>query len=168
MTVVKYYLFLFNTCSVFLNLVFYGKQIVPKAKNKVIEDKCYKKKLVFSNYYPILCKNTLIINSYCKNNMFYWNFQHHFLSISCRFGSEFAYFVRIFTSTFYLLRYKWEKSIWFVKAFDFRFLMELVILGCPEHTIWLRLGNVDLSVWMCVSDIKFVDALTKELMHGIS
>ena len=45
-----------------------------------------------------------------------------------------------------------EKSIVFVKIFDFRFLMDLHVSGCPEHD-WTISGK---GVSVCACDKNFV------------
>ena len=59
-----------------------------------------------------------------------------------------------------------------MKILDFRFLMDLHVLGCPEHdlTIFRKCLSVCLcvcmSVCLCVCDKNFVDIVSQELMHG--
>ena len=54
--------------------------------------------------------------------------------------------------------------------FDFRFSMDLHVLGYPEHdlTISGKCLSVCVSVSLCVCDKKFVKSVAGELMHGIS
>ena len=61
-----------------------------------------------------------------------------------------------------------EESIGFVKIFDFRFLMDLLILGFPAYD--LSISGKRLSVWvsMCVRDTNFIACVARELMHWIS
>ena len=59
-----------------------------------------------------------------------------------------------------------EESIGFLQIFDFRFLMDLHVLGCPDHD--LTISGKCLSVWLCVCDKNFVASVTRELMHRIS
>ena len=59
-----------------------------------------------------------------------------------------------------------EERIGFVQIFDFRFLMDLHVLGCPEHdlTIFGKCLSVCLTVW----DKNFVTSVAQELKHRIS
>ena len=59
-----------------------------------------------------------------------------------------------------------EESIGFVKIFDFRFLMDLHVLGCPDGN--LTISGKCLSVYLCVSDKNFVASVARELMNRIS
>ena len=61
---------------------------------------------------------------------------------------------------FYFLLYTQEESIGFVKIFDFRFLIDLHVLRCPEHD--LTIFRKCLSVCLYY----FVDAVSQELMDG--
>ena len=70
-----------------------------------------------------------------------------------------------------------EESIGFVKIFDFRFLMDLHVLGCPEHEFTIFRKCLCVCVWMCVDvcvcgcvdvcNTNFVGTVTHELMIGI-
>ena len=53
-----------------------------------------------------------------------------------------------------------------MKIFDFRFLMDLQVLGCPEHDLTVS-GNC-LSVCLSVCDKNFAASVARELMHRIS
>ena len=57
-----------------------------------------------------------------------------------------------------------------MKIFDFRFLMDLHILGCPEHdlTISGKCLSVCESVCLCVCDKNFVASVAQELMNRVS
>ena len=59
---------------------------------------------------------------------------------------------------FYFLLYTQEKSIGFVKIFDFRFSMALHVLRCPEHD--LTIFRKCLSVCL----FYFVDTVSQELI----
>ena len=59
-----------------------------------------------------------------------------------------------------------KESIGFVKIFDFRFLMDLHILECPEHD--LTICGKCLSLCRRVCDKNFVACITRELMNRIS
>ena len=65
-------------------------------------------------------------------------------------------------------------QIGFVKVFDFRFLMDLHVLGCVKHdlTISRKCLSVCLcfcaSVCLCVYDKNFVASVARELMNRIS
>ena len=60
--------------------------------------------------------------------------------------------------------------IGFVKIFDFRFLMDLYILECPDHdlTISGKCLYACLSACPCVCDKNFVASVARELMQKIS
>ena len=58
-----------------------------------------------------------------------------------------------------------EESTGFVQIFDFRFLMDLHVLGCPEHDFII--SGKCLSVCLCVCDKNFVASVAWELMHRI-
>ena len=54
-----------------------------------------------------------------------------------------------------------EENIGFVKIFDIQFLMDLQVLGCPEH---------DLTIYgkcLSVCGKNFVANVAQELMHRI-
>ena len=65
-----------------------------------------------------------------------------------------------------------------MQIFDLRFLMDLHVLGCPEHdlTIFAKCLSVCLSVCLCVCmcvclcvcDKNFVASVARELMNRIS
>ena len=65
---------------------------------------------------------------------------------------------------FYLSSIKIEESIGFIKTFSFWFLMDLHVLGCPEHD--LPDSGKRLSV--CVCDKNIVVSVARGLMHRIS
>ena len=48
-----------------------------------------------------------------------------------------------------------EESTGFAKVSDFRFLMDLHVLGCPEH-------DLTTSVCLCVFDKNFVASVARE------
>ena len=54
------------------------------------------------------------------------------------------------------------ESIGFVKIFDFQFLIDLHILGCPGHNLFIPEMSVGLR------DKKFVTSVARELTHRIS
>ena len=58
---------------------------------------------------------------------------------------------------------KIEESIGFVKIFDFRVLMDLHVLGCPEHD--LTISGKCLFVSMCAT--KNFASVARELIHRI-
>ena len=53
-----------------------------------------------------------------------------------------------------------------MEIFDFRFLMDLHVLGCPDDD--LTISGKCLSVCMCVCGKSFVASLAQELMDRIS
>ena len=59
-----------------------------------------------------------------------------------------------------------EESIGFIRIFDYRFLMDLHVLGCPDHD--LNISGKCLSVCLCVCDKNFVANVARELMNNIS
>ena len=44
---------------------------------------------------------------------------------------------------------KVEENIGFVQIFDFRFLMDLHVLGCPEHDLTL-FWKISVCLWFCL------------------
>ena len=46
---------------------------------------------------------------------------------------------------------KVEESIGFVQIFDFRFLLDLYVLGCPEHDLTASEKCLSVSMCVCVS-----------------
>ena len=69
--------------------------------------------------------------------------------------------------TFLLSSIYIEENIGFVKIFDIRFLIDLYILGCPEHDMTIS-AKVCLSVFLRVSEKHFVASVAQELMNRIS
>ena len=59
-----------------------------------------------------------------------------------------------------------RKIIGFLQIFDFRLLMDLHDLGCPEHN--LTISRKCLFVYLCVHDKNFVANVARELNHRIS
>ena len=53
-----------------------------------------------------------------------------------------------------------------MKIFDFRILIDLVVLECPEHDLTI-LENICLCVRLCVRDKNIVASVAQELMHRI-
>ena len=53
-----------------------------------------------------------------------------------------------------------------MQIFDFRFLMDLHVLGCPEHD--LTIFGKCLSACLCVCDKNFVASVARELNNRIS
>ena len=54
-----------------------------------------------------------------------------------------------------------HESVGFVQIFDFWFLMDLHVLGCPEHDFTIS------GKCLRVCDKKFVASVAQELMHKI-
>ena len=69
--------------------------------------------------------------------------------------------ITIFTF-FYISRRKY----WFRANFLFLILMDLHVLGCPEHDF--TMPGKCLSVCVCVCDKNFVASVARELMNRIS
>ena len=69
------------------------------------------------------------------------------IKISCQSLSQKIFF-KFINELFYFLLYALEKSIGFVKIFEFRFSMDLHVLGYPEHD--LTIFRKCLSVCLCV------------------
>ena len=67
---------------------------------------------------------------------------------------------------FYFLLYKWKKSIPFVKIFNFQFLKDLRVLGCPEHDLIITEKCPSVSVYVCVKN--FVASAAERLTDRIS
>ena len=55
-----------------------------------------------------------------------------------------------------------EESVGFVQIFDFRFLMDWHVLGCPEHDCTI------LGKCLSVCDKNFVGSVAQELLNKIS
>ena len=53
----------------------------------------------------------------------------------------------------------------FMKILNFRFLMDLHVLGCPEHD--LTISGKCLSVCWCVCDQNFAENVAQELIDRI-
>ena len=64
--------------------------------------------------------------------------------------------------SFYFLLHNKKKVLVFVKNFDFRFLMNLHVLGCLEHDLTIS------RKYLSVCDKNFVKSVTRELMRRIS
>ena len=80
--------------------------------------------------------------------------------------------VALNTSNFFFLlsSIQVEESIRFVQNFGFRFLMDLHVLGYPEHdlTIFGKFPVCLSCVCLCVCDKKLVATVTQKLMNRIS
>ena len=70
---------------------------------------------------------------------------------------------------FLLSSIKIEESISFVQISDFRFLMDLHVLGCPEHDLSIsgKCLSVCESVYVCVRH-KFRTSVAQKLINRIS
>ena len=63
---------------------------------------------------------------------------------------------------YFLLYSKWGKNIGIPKIFDFRFLTDLHVLGCPEYDFTI------FTKYLCVCDTNFVAAVAQKLMDRIA
>ena len=70
------------------------------------------------------------------------------------------YYVSVI-STFQFLPIK-DESIGLVQIFNFRFVMNLHVLGFDEHDLTIS------AKCLCVRDKNFVESVARELLRGIS